>query len=134
MDFKVRRSAKGHWAAGASLSVLLGAWPLAAVADEAQADTAATVRSVLVDGSRGAYAPPPVSIGGKEPVSVLDVPNTVSVITRQRIEDQNLVTMVDALAQVPGVYVTTWDGLIGQIRSRGDLLDVSYDGIPAWNS
>ena len=134
MDFKVRRSAKGHWAAGASLSVLLGAWPLAAVADEAQADTATTVRSVLVDGSRGAYAPPPVSIGGKEPVSVLDVPNTVSVITRQRIEDQNLVTMVDALAQVSGVYVTTWDGLIGQIRSRGYLLDVSYDGIPAWNS
>ncbi|WP_165842952.1 TonB-dependent receptor plug domain-containing protein [Phenylobacterium deserti] len=42
-----------------------------------------------------------MTIGGEELVSILDVPNTVSVITRQRIEDQNLVTMVDALAQTP---------------------------------
>ncbi len=100
----------------------------------AQANTPRDFDTISVTGSRASYAADTVSIGGKEPVSILDVPNTVSVITRQRILDQNLVTMTDALAEVPGVYVTTWDGLIGQIRSRGYLLDVSYDGIPAWNS
>lgn len=108
--------------------------PAAAMAEDGGDQQAASVSPLTVVGSRGSYAPEMVSIGGKEPVSILDVPNTISVITQQRIEDQNLVTMVDALAQVPGVYVTTWDGLIGQIRSRGYLLDVSYDGIPAWNS
>lgn len=108
--------------------------PGAAMAADAGDQPATSVSAVTVEGTRGSYAPETVSIGGKEPVSILDVPNSVSVITRQRIEDQNLVTMVDALTQVPGVHVTTWDGLIGQIRSRGYLLDVSYDGIPAWNS
>ncbi|WP_269714786.1 TonB-dependent siderophore receptor [Caulobacter sp. NIBR2454] len=116
--------------AGAGLSVLLCANAAPAWAEAA--DTA--VSSVTVEGAKGGYVAKTVTVGGKEPVSVLEVPNTISVITQQRIQDQNLVTMVDALAQVPGVYVSTWDGLIGQIRSRGYLLDVSYDGIPAWNS
>ncbi|WP_165842925.1 TonB-dependent siderophore receptor [Phenylobacterium deserti] len=121
-------------ALGAAPLIAASLLPASAWAETAVEQTTASVSSVTVVGARGSYAPNQVTIGGKEPVSILDVPNTVSVITRQRIEDQNLVTMVDALAQTPGVYVTTWDGLIGQIRSRGYLLDVSYDGIPAWNS
>ncbi|NQE61330.1 TonB-dependent siderophore receptor [Caulobacter sp. RHG1] len=123
------------------LLVALGAAPALAAAvlatptaAEEFDDQSTPLSSVTVEGARTGYAAKTVAIGGKEPVSVLEVPNTISVITQQRIQDQNLVTMVDALAQIPGVYVTTWDGLIGQIRSRGYLLDVSYDGIPAWNS
>jgi outer membrane receptor for ferric coprogen and ferric-rhodotorulic acid len=101
---------------------------------EESGDEDTAVSSVTIEGQRGSYAAKTVTLGGKEPVSLLETPNTVSVITQQRIQDQNLVTMVDALAQTPGVYVSTWDGLIGQIRSRGYLLDVSYDGLPAWNS
>ncbi|MFV3074981.1 TonB-dependent siderophore receptor [Niveispirillum fermenti] len=97
-------------------------------------DGDAPINPIVVEATKQSYAARLVTIGGKEPVSVLEVPNSISVITQQRIQDQNLVTMVDALAQVPGVHVTTWDGLIGQIRSRGYLLDVSYDGIPAYNS
>ena len=104
-----------------------------AIAEETNEENTA-VSSVTIEGQRGSYAAKTVTLGGKEPVSLLETPNTVSVITQQRIQDQNLVTMVDALAQTPGVYVSTWDGLIGQIRSRGYLLDVSYDGLPAWNS
>lgn len=100
----------------------------------AAAGAETTVHGVTVEGASNGYAAKAVTIGGKEPVSILEVPNSVSVITQQRMQDQNLVTMVDALAQVPGVHVTTWDGLIGQIRSRGYILDVSYDGIPAYNS
>ncbi|WP_337188232.1 TonB-dependent siderophore receptor [Phenylobacterium sp.] len=120
---------------GAGPLLALAAMPGAAEADLVDEEGRAhAVSGVTVEGARDSYAAKTVTIGGKEPVSILEIPNTVSVITRQRIQDQNLVTMVDALAQVPGVHVTTWDGLIGQIRSRGYLLDVSYDGIPAWNS
>lgn len=133
MTSTITRSTRGgSWTALAAaplLAILAG--PAAA---EAAAEETTSVSGVIVQGARGSYAPKTVTIGGKEPISILDVPNTISVITQQRILDQNLVTMVDALAQVPGVYVSTWDGLIGQIRSRGYLLDVSYDGIPAWNS
>lgn len=139
MRSKAIRSALGTRSAlpGRGAAPLLAAVALAGpgLAEEVDAEARATaVSGVTVQGSRGSYAAKTVTVGGKEAVSVLDTPNTVSVITQQRIVDQNLVTMVDALAQVPGVYVTTWDGLIGQIRSRGYLLDVSYDGIPAWNS
>ncbi len=137
MTFKTTRSAllaDARTVLSAIGAVPLAAALLAAPAVAEEADQATSVSSVTVEGSKGSYASKTVTIGGKEAVSVLDVPNTISVITQQRIQDQNLVTMVDALAQVPGVYVSTWDGLIGQIRSRGYLLDVSYDGIPAWNS
>ena len=116
------------------LAPALGAALLASTAMAAESEEDTTVRSVTVRGARDTYRADLVTIGGKEPVSILETPNSVSVVTQQRIQDQNLVTMVDALAQVPGVHVTTWDGLIGQIRARGYLLDVSYDGIPAYNS
>jgi outer membrane receptor for ferric coprogen and ferric-rhodotorulic acid len=120
-------------AAGGLAAGLAGSMSAPVMAEAADGEST-TVSSVTVEAADKGYAASTVTVGGKEPVSVLDVPNTISVITQQRIQDQNLVTMVDALAQVPGVHVTTWDGLIGQIRSRGYLLDVSYDGIPAFNS
>ncbi|UQY86197.1 TonB-dependent siderophore receptor [Stenotrophomonas rhizophila] len=82
----------------------------------------------------GSYTSPVVTWGGKAPVPVLDIPNSMSVITRQRIEDQNLVTVEDALREVTGVTVTPWDGATSQIRSRGYNLESSYDGIPAYGA
>jgi outer membrane receptor for ferric coprogen and ferric-rhodotorulic acid len=120
---------------GASaLSLMAGASAVLAQ-DAGQSDEAPSrVEDVTVRAERGSYATRTVAIAGKEPVPVLEVPNSVSIVTRQRIEDQNLVTMTDALREVTGVHVTTWDGLIGQIRSRGYLLDVSYDGIPTYSA
>jgi len=123
------RSVLATLALAPALAVALAASPV--LAEDAD-DDSTTVSSVTVEANKKSYAAKTVTIGGKEPVSVLDVPNTISVITQQRIQDQNLVTMVDALAQVPGVHVTSWDGLIGQIRSRGYIMDTSYDGIPAY--
>lgn len=82
----------------------------------------------------GSYTSPMVTFGGKAPVDMLDVPNSVTVITRQRIEDQNLVTVDSALREVPGVTVTPWDGATTQVRSRGYDLEASYDGIPAYGA
>lgn len=82
----------------------------------------------------GSYTSPVVTLGGKVPVKVLEVPNSISVVTRQRIEDQNLVTVESALREVTGVTVTPWDGATSQIRSRGYNLEGSYDGIPAYGA
>lgn len=108
--------------------------------DEKQGDVS-ELSAVNVRGKRegttegtGSYTSPVVTWGGKAPVGVLDIPNSVSVITRQRIEDQNLVTVESALREVTGVTVTPWDGATSQIRSRGYNLEGSYDGIPAYGA
>jgi len=90
-------------------------------------------RQATTEGT-GAYTSPVVTWGGKAPVRLLDIPSSVSVVTRQRIEDQNLVTVESALREVTGVTVTPWDGATSQIRSRGYNLEASYDGIPAYGA
>lgn len=82
----------------------------------------------------GSYASPSLTVGGKTAVPVMEIPNSVSVVTRQRIEDQNLRSAGEALAQVTGVTVTPWDGASSQIRSRGYFLEASYDGLPSFGS
>ncbi len=79
------------------------------------------------------YAPKQASVGSKEAVPLLEVPNSVSVITRQRMNDQNLRSVDEALKQVPGVSVIPWNGSTSQIWSRGYLADVMYDGVPSYN-
>jgi outer membrane receptor for ferric coprogen and ferric-rhodotorulic acid len=75
----------------------------------------------------------PISVGGKEPLPVRQVPQSVSVITEQRIRDQNLTTVSEALNQATGVTIITNDTTQSQMRSRGYSLGVTYDGIPAYN-
>jgi outer membrane receptor for ferric coprogen and ferric-rhodotorulic acid len=72
------------------------------------------------------------TVGGKEAQSLREIPNSVSVLTQQRIEDQNLTTVADALAQVPGVTVISNDSTQSQYRSRGYNMGLMNDGIPAY--
>lgn len=116
---------------------LLSAQALAQV-ERATAATLAAVEvrgtalpSATTEGGPG-YAPSHATVGAKEATSVLQIPQSVSVITRARIEDQNLQTAEDALRQVTGVTVTPWDGATAQIRSRGYFLEPSLDGIPGY--
>jgi len=111
---------------------------LAALAADVQAQESfqlpsMTVTSELPDDS-GSYAPSSIAVGSKINVSPLEVPQSVSVITQQRIEDQNLITIGDALNEVTGVTVSPWDSLTTQYRSRGYIMDVAYDGVPVYGS
>ena len=101
-------------------------------ADQAKAnkDDVSTLDQIDVKGQRPDYTRP-VSIGGKTPLSVREIPQSVSVVTSQRIEDQNLVTVADALNQVTGITVTPNDGTQSQYRARGFALAVLNDGVPA---
>ncbi|MFT3815814.1 MAG: TonB-dependent siderophore receptor [Acidovorax sp.] len=98
--------------------------------------TATAERSDMTEGTRS-YAAKAISIGKGGVRSLREVPQTVSVVTRQQIEDQNLLTVADALDHVTGVYsANTFSNNVesSQYFSRGYDLAYSYDDLPSMAS
>ena len=77
------------------------------------------------------YAPLVASVATKAPADLNDTPQSITVITRQQIEDRNFFTVGEALQQVTSVTVMPFDGTNTDYRARGFVLDLAYDGIPA---
>ncbi|GGI55022.1 TonB-dependent siderophore receptor [Oxalicibacterium solurbis] len=79
------------------------------------------------------YAAHAVTVGTKTPQSLRETPFSVSVVTRQRLDDQNLTTIEDALKQTTGVTIQRFDGAgnFNTIQSRGfNIGSIQLDGIP----
>ncbi|MDR0673840.1 MAG: TonB-dependent siderophore receptor [Zoogloeaceae bacterium] len=112
----------------ASLGVAASSPAWAQAEEEAEA---VTLEPVTVTGARYIRD---VSVGGKEPVKPREIPQSVSVITRERIEDQGLVTVDEALRQVTGVSVLANDTQASQYSSRGWGMNVTFDGVPAYSA
>ncbi|WP_374242577.1 TonB-dependent siderophore receptor [Zoogloea sp.] len=98
-----------------------------------QAEQPTRLREVLVTAGRlpaDAYAAARASVGGKSDVALREIPQSVSVLTRQRIEDQNLIEATRALTWVTGLV----DGRSNEsdtplISARGFRVDnVTIDG------
>ncbi|MPT49185.1 MAG: TonB-dependent siderophore receptor [Sphingobium sp.] len=88
---------------------------------------------LATEGTRS-YAPAGASImkGGK---SLLDIPQSVTVVTRQRIDDQNLITLTDVMSNVTGVAVDPRVGGGADFYSRGfQMSSVQFDGVPTYRS
>jgi len=69
---------------------------------------------------------------GKTVLNPRDIPQSVSVVTRQRIEDQNLLTLDDALLQTPGITLTNVGERRASYSARGFGVDVvQIDGLPS---
>lgn len=77
----------------------------------------------------GSYTSPVASIG-KGVKRIKDIPQAVSVMTRQRMDEQNITSVTDALANSPGITVVpSFTG--SQFYSRGFFLNsFQYDGVP----
>ncbi|MFT3815822.1 MAG: TonB-dependent siderophore receptor [Acidovorax sp.] len=93
--------------------------------------TAAAERSDVTEGT-GSYAAKAISIGKGGVRSLREVPQTVSVVTRQQIEDQNLVTVSEALDQTTGVYnagASSTNTESPTYYSRGFEMAYTYDGL-----
>jgi outer membrane receptor for ferric coprogen and ferric-rhodotorulic acid len=71
-----------------------------------------------------------VSIGGKFPKKIREIPQSVSVITAARIDDQKLTTVGEALGTATGITVIPNEGSNSQYKSRGFQLNAMYDGVP----
>lgn len=91
------------------------------------------VEEIIVTGAKyGGYAAD--AAGEKASVPLREIPQTMTVVTRERIEDQNLHSLDDLMAQVPGIQTTNQGGQSSEDNryiSRGFQID-SYmtDGVP----
>jgi outer-membrane receptor for ferric coprogen and ferric-rhodotorulic acid len=90
--------------------------------------TASTELSATTEGT-GSYTTRASGAGTGMELSLRDIPQSVSMITRQQIDDQNLVSLNDVLRQTPGIVADRLDERVSY-SSRGFELSTMIDGIP----
>lgn len=103
---------------------------LSAVTVTASADTSGTT-----EGS-GSYTTRSTSTATKLPLSLRETPQSATVITRQRMDDQAMTSIVDVVRSAPGLFVSNSDG-VGRpnLTARGFSASVMYEGFTsAWSS
>lgn len=76
------------------------------------------------------YKPEAITVAGKLPQKPREIPHSVSVLTRAQMDDQNMVTMWDAMTQMTGTQAVWNDTDQGQFHARGGAMNVQYDGVP----
>ncbi|SOE52423.1 TonB-dependent siderophore receptor [Orrella dioscoreae] len=68
---------------------------------------------------------------GKEVVSLREMPQSISVVTRTQMDDQNVVSLGDAMRYVTGIRVLSTSTGVVNLRSRGFRLNnYLIDGMP----
>lgn len=116
--------------------MLMMAWggqaPVFAQVSGSDASAAALPEIRVTDSPAGSYTVPTVSIG-KMGQSVRETPQSISVITRQQLDDRNVTKLEDVIKQTTGMKITRFDGggNFNSIQSRGfDVGAIQLDGIP----
>nr|WP_233151102.1 TonB-dependent siderophore receptor [Sphingomonas sp. BT553] len=67
----------------------------------------------------------------KLPLTLKETPQSVTVVDRQRIEDFNLTSVIEVLAQTPGVTISTTDSNRTNFNIRGFAVrNFQLDGVP----
>lgn len=135
----------GTYAVDAALQRLLAGTGLEAVArpeggyrlrQAAAQGAAATLAPVTVTGSyatttdgTGSYTSPAVTIG-KTAQALKDIPQSITVLTRQRMDDQDMVSLPDAVNNTAGMVGVQGVGAGVAINARGFPVDLlQYDGV-----
>src|SRR3990167_10012968 len=107
-------------------SVALGALAAPLAAAEADAPGDYLPDDILVIGKRDGYATTDGSTGTKTQTPLIDVPQTVTVLTEEQLDDQATTQLVDALRYVPGVTLDTGEGHRDQVFIRGQLTTADF--------
>ena len=110
------------------------ATPMAANADTTLGEvkvTAQAERSAITEGTGSYTSNGPTTLSTPLNLSLKETPQTISVMTSQRLEDQALASIGDALQQTPGIALQNIGGDRYSVMSRGYAID-SYqlDGVP----
>jgi len=81
----------------------------------------------------GSYTTGSMSTATKLPMSMRETPQAVTVITRQRMDDQAMTSVNDVVKATPGLFLDYSNGPGRQsYSSRGfDIDNLMYDGIPS---
>jgi catecholate siderophore receptor len=75
-------------------------------------------RTIIVTGHVDSYRAD-TAAGIKAPTPLIDVPQSVTVLTREQLDDQGVTQLSDALRYVPGVVIAQGEGNRDQIVLRG---------------
>lgn len=112
---------------------------MAGAAAAQQADSQPMVLSpIVVEGDpgvvtedTGSYTTERATVGYKHPVDIRKVPQSVTVITRQRLDDANANTLEEAGYLIPNVTTATGNLYDGSLYSRGhEVFTYNIDGAP----
>ncbi|PSJ21829.1 TonB-dependent siderophore receptor [Halomonas sp. ND22Bw] len=128
-----------------STALLGGTLALMGIAQTALAQSiedAARLDTITVEGNRlyemlpsettGGYGIDAATVGTKTPAALRDIPQSVSVVTRDAIEDQGFATLDELGRRTPGMRVLSNDNGRSSIYARGYEYDAySIDGLPA---
>ncbi|SPJ33104.1 TonB-dependent siderophore receptor [Kushneria phyllosphaerae] len=80
----------------------------------------------------GGYGVDAATVGTKTPAALRDIPQSISVVTREAIEDQNFDTLDQMAKRTPGMRVLSNDDGRSSIYARGYEYDeYNIDGLPA---
>lgn len=82
------------------------------------------------EGTRS-YTTGAMATGTKLPLSIRETPQSVSVITRQRMDDQGMNNLNDVVKYTPGLTVNQYGPARQNYSARGfDVDNIMYDGLP----
>ncbi|MEO0439973.1 MAG: TonB-dependent siderophore receptor [Pseudomonadota bacterium] len=115
---------------GSAMALILSASPAFAAADEALEAGYEDQNEIIVTGEKEGYVA--ISSSGlKTDTPLLDTPQSVSVITREQLDDQALQDIGDILRYTPGTSIGQGEGHRDQITIRGQntTADFFVDGI-----
>jgi catecholate siderophore receptor len=100
-------------------------------AAEGDAEAAGDGREIIVTGRLDGYRTVDTTTGTKTNTAILDVPQAISVVTEQQINDQAIRSMTDLVRLIPGVSSGQGEGHRDQITLRGNnsTADFFVDGL-----
>ena len=130
-SLEILRHSHGYCLA-VSLVVFFSGTAFAEPGEEPGGDTEMILDEVVVRAASVEGA----GVGLKIPLALKDIPQTLSIIDRDRLDQQRLVTLDDVMQSAPGVTVQPGTRLRTAYYSRGFSIDtLSFDGIPTsgWN-
>ncbi|MES2743244.1 MAG: TonB-dependent siderophore receptor [Pseudomonadota bacterium] len=108
-----------------------------AAAQNAAADSAPgrIDQTVVVTGLRDAYAPTNASSATRSDTPLIDIPQSIQVVTRALIDSQDSRTLADALVNVSGVVASKpEEGLLVGPLVRGFPAEIYQDGLPMFGA
>ncbi|QXH44079.1 TonB-dependent siderophore receptor [Pseudomonas xanthosomatis] len=124
-----------------AMAICMAALPPAFAEEQAQAPAVMELGATAInDSSLGSttegsqsYTTGSMSTATKLPLTMRETPQAVTVITRQRMDDQNMKSINDVAKYTPGLFLNQSNGPGRQTyTARGfDVDNIMYDGIPS---
>jgi catecholate siderophore receptor len=116
-----------------ALSVACFAMPASAAdgGDAAGADQCEDCKTIIVTGASTDYVASSIDTATKTDTPLIDIPQTITVVTREQLDDQAHRSLGDVLRYIPGTTVGQGEGNRDQITLRGQntTADFFLDGV-----